>query len=77
MERKNLTLDLNKPLTRVQKFQQLNNPVMLQSPDLQMLKLASPELEKMILNTTNPLETPTPGLYKVNNFCCLTLKIQL
>lgn len=62
MERKNLTLDLNKPLTLPRKFQ-LNQQPVLSSPDLHMLKLASPELEKMILNTTNPLETPTPGLF--------------
>jgi hypothetical protein len=60
--KKNLTLDLNKPLTRVQKFNQSHQHPVLSSPDLHMLKLASPELEKMILNT-NVLETPTPGLF--------------
>lgn len=46
-----LTLDLNKKL--------INNGV-LSTPDVNMCKLASPDLEHFILNT-NTLETPTPS----------------
>lgn len=59
-----LTLDLNgKPqTTKRQRFNPSVNTVsVLNSPDLQMLKLASPELEKFIM-ANNTLQTPTPSL---------------
>lgn len=59
-----LTLDLNgaKQQVKKQRFNQsVTTPAVLNSPDLQMLKLGTPELEKFILST-NGLPTPTPGL---------------
>ena len=60
-----LTLDLNagtKPQLKKQKFNASVNTVsVLNSPDLQLLKLASPELEKFML-ANNTLQTPTPSL---------------
>jgi hypothetical protein len=59
-----LTLDLNN--AKNPKRQRFNQSVtvapVLSSPDLHMLKLASPELEKMILNGEN-LPTPTPLVF--------------
>jgi Jun-like transcription factor len=59
-----LTLDLNNP--KNPKRQRFNQSVtaapVLSSPDLHMLKLASPELEKIILNAAN-LPTPTPLVF--------------
>lgn len=58
-----LTLDLNgkdlQPAKRL-RFNN-NNPSVISTPDLQMLKMVSPELEKFIMNG-NPMATPTPGL---------------
>ena len=59
-----LTLDLNG--TKQQpKRQRLNQSLtaapVLSSPDLHMLKLASPELEKIIMSNAT-LQTPTPSL---------------
>lgn len=59
-----LTLDLNgKQQTnkRSRLNPSLNTVSVLNSPDLQMLKLASPELEKFIMATNN-MQTPTPSL---------------
>ncbi|KAL4235526.1 hypothetical protein ACF0H5_003923 [Mactra antiquata] len=57
--KRNMTLDFNSPCgissTKKQKLQ----TALLQSPDLNMLKLASPELEKMIIQA-NGLVTTTP-----------------
>merc|ERR1711923_18154 len=54
-KRQNLTLDLNSASAKKNKVQNL-----LTSPDVQMLKLTSPELEKFL--SQNPtLATPTPG----------------
>merc|ERR1712223_290475 len=54
-KRQNLTLDLNSASPKKNKVQNL-----LTSPDVQMLKLTSPELEKFL--SQNPtLATPTPG----------------
>lgn len=39
----------------------VNSVSILNSPDIQMLKMASPELEKFMM-ATNPLQTPTPSL---------------
>merc|ERR1712038_6233 len=56
-KRQNLTLDLNSASPKKNKVQ---NP--LTSPDVQMLKLTSPELEKFL--SQNPsLATPTPSSY--------------
>merc|ERR1712193_470174 len=53
-KRQNLTLDLNSASPKKNKVQNL-----LTSPDVQMLKLTSPELEKFL--SQNPsLATPTP-----------------
>merc|ERR1711988_1385385 len=56
-KRQNLTLDLNSASPKKNKVQNL-----LTSPDVQMLKLTSPELEKFL--SQNPsLVTPTPSSY--------------
>merc|ERR1719369_1856264 len=56
-KRQNLTLDLNSASAKKSKVQNL-----LTSPDVQMLKLTSPELEKFL--SQNPtLATPTPSGY--------------
>merc|ERR1719481_1943662 len=56
-KRQNLTLDLNSASSKKQRVQNL-----LTSPDVQMLKLTSPELEKFL--SQNPtLATPTPSGY--------------
>lgn len=59
-----LTLDLNgkSQTAKRQRFNpSVNSVSVLNSPDLQMLKLASPELEKFIM-ANNTLQTPTPSL---------------
>merc|ERR1712123_332498 len=56
-KRQNLTLDLNSASAKENRVQNL-----LTSPDVQMLKLTSPELEKFL--SQNPtLATPTPSGY--------------
>merc|ERR1711983_68584 len=56
-KRQNLTLDLNSASAKKNKVQNL-----LTSPNVQMLKLTSPELEKFL--SQNPsLATPTPSSY--------------
>merc|ERR1712123_547851 len=56
-KRQNLTLDLNSVSAKKNRVQNL-----LTSPDVQMLKLTSPELEKFL--SQNPtLATPTPSGY--------------
>lgn len=63
-QKRPLTLDLNggKPPNKRQRFNSAVNSVsVLNSPDLQMLKMASPELEKFIM-ANNTIETPTPSL---------------
>lgn len=56
-KRQNLTLDLNSASSKKKSMQNL-----LTSPDVQMLKLTSPELEKFL--SQNPtLATPTPSGY--------------
>ncbi len=55
--RKRLTLDLNSPRLKKTRFDAL-----LSSPDLNMLKLPSPELEKLIMQQNGLLSaTPTPS----------------
>lgn len=51
----NMTLDFNSRKTRANKIGAL-----LASPDLNLLKLASPELEKMLLANGSVTTTPTP-----------------
>jgi len=53
-KRQNLTLDLNSTASKKNKVQSL-----LTSPDVQMLKLTSPELEKFLIQNPS-LATPTP-----------------
>lgn len=55
-----LTLDLSKDLHPTKRIRFTNNPSVISTPDLQMLKMVSPELEKFIMNS-NPMATPTPG----------------
>ena len=54
MMKRPLTLDLNKKISLT------NGPPVLSTPDVNLCKLGSPELESYILNT-NTLETPTPS----------------
>jgi len=56
-KRQNLTLDLNSSSSKRSKVQSL-----LTSPDVQMLKLTSPELEKFLIQNPS-LATPTPNGY--------------
>jgi len=60
-DKSNLKLDLeNKASNRKRKIFGLHSPAaLLQSPDLKLLKLASPELEKIIINNNGFLPTPT------------------
>lgn len=64
-DKSNLKLDLENKATnnsRKRKIFGLHSPAaLLQSPDLKLLKLASPELEKIIINNNGFLPTPTPG----------------
>jgi len=65
-DKTNLKLDLENKATnnsRKRKIFGLHSPAaILQSPDLKLLKLASPELEKIIINNNGFLPTPmTPG----------------
>lgn len=54
--KRNMTLDFGSSSTKAKK-----TAALLQSPDLHMLKLASPELEKMIIQANgNVTTTPTP-----------------
>lgn len=55
MMKRPLTLDLNKKIVNNN-----NGPPVLSTPDVNLCKLGSPELENFILNT-NTLETPTPS----------------
>lgn len=65
-----LRLDFNASTARRPKslFDNVNNNAILTSPDLNLLKLASPELEKLIMqNAGGLLTTPTPnGIFKGN-----------
>lgn len=63
-----LTLDLNVKAKRQRFNQSLQAAPVLSSPDLHMLKLASPELEKYIM-TNSTLQTPTPGLIFPSRVC--------
>jgi transcription factor AP-1 len=55
-----MTLDFNSPgKTKQQKIQHL-----LGSPDLNMLKLASPELEKFIIQANGMVSRPKNGGYE-------------
>lgn len=63
--KRNMTLDLNiaskaPPLKR-NKLALTQSPAVLSSPDLHMLKLGSPELERFIIQGST-LATPTPSL---------------
>jgi len=61
-DKSNLKLDLENKATnnRKRKIFGLHSPAaLLQSPDLKLLKLASPELEKIIINNNGFLPTPT------------------
>ncbi|GAB0091951.1 transcription factor AP-1 [Sergentomyia squamirostris] len=57
------TLDLNGSKDQPKRLrfnQSVNTTSVISSPDLQMLKMASPELEKFIMSN-NPIQTPTPS----------------
>lgn len=64
-----LTLDLNaatnnnKTQAKKQRFNQsVVGPPVLSTPDIQMLKMATPDLEKFIISNESQLQTPTPSL---------------
>lgn len=60
----NLKLDFNEGSGNSRKRSFLNvaaSPAILASPDLKLLKLGSPELEKLIINTGGFIPTPTPS----------------
>jgi len=60
----NLTLNFNEGSGNSRKRSFLNvatTPALLSSPDLKLLKLGSPELEKLIINTGGFIPTPTPN----------------
>ena len=63
-DRSKLSLDFTNAHTPKKNDSQNNNPCFLDSPDMQMLKVDSPELEKMILDnytiTGGGSSTPTP-----------------
>ncbi|XP_055312165.1 transcription factor Jra-like isoform X3 [Sitodiplosis mosellana] len=45
-------------------------PAVLASPDINMLKWGTPDLEKFIMSTDNPLQTPTPSIFLAINPDC-------
>ena len=64
--KKRLTLDLNK--VNSSKLKKPRFDVLLSSPDLNMLKLPSPELEKLIMQQNGLLSaTPTPSQFLYPN----------
>lgn len=72
-----LTLDLNgaKQQVKKQRFSGAT-PAVLSTPDVQMLKMASPELEKFMMST-NGLPTPTPSMVFPSNKVSVFYKIIL
>lgn len=63
-DKSSLKLDFNEGTTNTRKRSFLNvtaSPALLASPDLKLLKLGSPELEKLIINTGGFIPTPTPS----------------
>jgi len=53
---------LNQTGSRKRRFMPMQSPAtLLQSPDLKLLKLGSPELEKIIINNNGFIPTPTAG----------------
>lgn len=58
--KRTMTLDLNNRGAKKIKLVENQSPAILSSPDLIMLKLASPELEKMIIDQQNGMVTTTP-----------------
>lgn len=64
-----LTLDFNQKSAKRRFNQSLQVAPVLNSPDLNKLGLASPDLEKFIMSN-NSMQTPTPGIFntKVNPF---------
>jgi hypothetical protein len=60
--KRNMTLDFNSPTNPNKKIKFMKTCI-LESPDLKMLKLGSPELERMIIAQNGLVTTtPTPGL---------------
>lgn len=75
MMKRPLTLDLNKKIVNTN-----NGPPILSTPDVNLCKLGSPELENYILNT-DTLQTPTPSaifpsakvnIWKLGHKCLFT-----
>lgn len=61
--KRSMTLDLNPARNQAKKMkfnQPMNGAPVLSSPDINMLKLASPELEKLIIQNGLVTSTPTP-----------------
>lgn len=67
----NLKLDFNEGAGNSRKRSFLNvaaaSPAILASPDLKLLKLGSPELEKLIINTGGFIPTPTPSGFSASH----------
>jgi len=67
----NLKLNFNEGSGNSRKRSFLNvaaSPAILASPDLKLLKLGSPELEKLIINTGGFIPTPTPNGFSAHAF---------
>lgn len=58
--KRNMTLDLSGSPKRPKLLTPVTAPPVLSSPDLNLLKLASPELEKLIIDPSSLVSTPTP-----------------
>ncbi|XP_027708636.1 transcription factor AP-1 [Vombatus ursinus] len=58
--KQSLTLNLADPVSSLKPHLRNKNPDLLTSPDVGLLKLASPELERLIIQSSNGLITTTP-----------------
>lgn len=59
----NMTLDLNDPIKHLKPHLRAKALDILTSPDVGLLKLTSPELERLIVQSCNSLTTPTPSQF--------------
>lgn len=59
----NMTLDLNDPMKHLKPHLRAKALDILTSPDVGLLKLTSPELERLIVQSCNSLTTPTPSQF--------------
>lgn len=58
-----MTLDLNDPMKHLKPHLRAKAVDLLTSPDVGLLKLTSPELERLIVQSCNSLTTPTPSQF--------------